>query len=411
MLGSRFGHWTVGSAAGRLRKDAPVRIGAATHRRRLVGRGRAEAAKLSSSEQEVSEIEREVQDMRLQGKLGSLTVRALQGFLRAQGLKTSGTKAEVIQRIEEYFTGTESLLNGAGASSSGMEEWDVPVDGFVDWSSSMRRPDPQAPHWKLVSWNVNGLRSLLKHEDDPLRKLLEEERPDVLCLQETKLKSNDIPKIMEALVKEYPEYNLHCWNCSNPRLGYSGTAIFSRVEPIGNPKYDFKGEAHSMEGRTITLEFSDFFLVNAYVPNSGQDLARLSYRTEEWDRDMREYMNALRKRGKPIVFCGDMNVARTRADIHNAEGNLESAGFTEQERNAFSLLLGGGLRDVFREQHPQVRGYTYWSYRFRARQRNMGWRIDYFLVSPELMSRVYDSYILEDTTGSDHCPVGITMLL
>ena len=244
---------------------------------------------------------------------------------------------------------------------------------------------------KLISWNVNGLRACM---GKGFPEFVEQAAPDVLCLQETKLQSGQ-------LALELPGYRQY-WNYAEKK-GYSGTAIFSRREPLA-VTYGLGLEEHDHEGRVITLEFEDFFLVTVYTPNAQEKLARIDYRLQ-WENAFREFLTGLDAR-KPVVVCGDMNVAHQEIDLKNPGPNRGNAGFSDQEREAFGQLLEAGFTDTFRLLHPDATGaYSWWSYRFHAREKNAGWRIDYFLVSRRLETRVKQADILAEVQGSDHCPV------
>ena len=248
---------------------------------------------------------------------------------------------------------------------------------------------------KLISWNVNGLRACMgKGFADFFR----EADADLFCIQESKLQAGQI-----AL--ELPGYHQY-WNYAEKK-GYSGTAVFSRREPLG-VSYGIGQEEHDREGRVITLEFADFYLVTVYTPNSQDGLARLDYRME-WEDAFLSYLKGLEAK-KPVVFCGDLNVAHQEIDLKNPKTNRKNAGFTDEERAKFSRLLENGFIDTFRYFYPDLEGaYSWWSYRFHAREKNAGWRIDYFLVSPALKDRLEDALIYKDVYGSDHCPVGLIL--
>lgn len=250
----------------------------------------------------------------------------------------------------------------------------------------------------LISWNVNGLRSVLKR--DALKPILEL-RPDILCLQETKVTPTSAP---EDAFEQFSYKYFHFAQKS----AYAGTATFSTLKPVAI-NYDLPSTEfnHPQEGRVITTEFDHFTLVNAYVPNSQRGLTRLKYRTEQWDIDFRHYLEKLSKR-KPTIVCGDLNVAHTEIDIANPKSNRRNAGFTDEERENFSRLLKSGFIDVFRDQHSnEVGKYTWWSYRFNARERNIGWRVDYFLVSTLLCKNIQEANILANIRGADHAPVSL----
>ena len=243
---------------------------------------------------------------------------------------------------------------------------------------------------KLYSWNVNGLRACM---NKGFADFLAAADPDVICLQETKMQR-------EQATFDFPGYEEY-WN-SAEKKGYSGTAIFTKQAPL-NVTYDLGIEEHDKEGRVVTLEMESFFLVNVYVPNSQDKLKRLDYRMS-WEDAFRKYVSGLAKT-KGVVICGDMNVAHNEIDLKNPDTNHFNAGFSDEERGKMSELLAAGFHDTWREAHPQEQKYSWWSYRMAARERNVGWRIDYFLVSDRLMVRVSDSLILNDVYGSDHCPV------
>ena len=245
---------------------------------------------------------------------------------------------------------------------------------------------------KLISWNVNGLRACV---GKGFFEFVAAEQPDMLCLQETKLQPEQAPP-----VEGYWDY----WNSADKK-GYSGTALFSRTEPLA-VTYGLGIDEHDHEGRVITAEYPDFYLVTVYVPNSQDGLKRLDYRMV-WEDAFRAYVQAL-DRKKPVIICGDMNVAHEEIDLKNPKTNRKNAGFTDQERTKMTELLDAGFVDTFRHFYPDTQGvYSWWSYRFQARQKNAGWRIDYFLVSKRVIDRVKDARILTDVWGSDHCPVVI----
>ena len=248
---------------------------------------------------------------------------------------------------------------------------------------------------KLISWNVNGLRACV---GKGFFEFLAAEQPDMMCLQETKLQPEQAP----AIEGGYFDY----WNSADKK-GYSGTALFSKTEPL-SVSYDLGIDEHDHEGRVITAEYDDFYLVTVYVPNSQNELKRLDYRMQ-WEEDFRAYVKRLDEK-KPVIICGDMNVAHKEIDLKNPKTNRKNAGFTDEERAKMTDLLGAGFVDTWRYFHPDTEGvYSWWSYRFKAREKNAGWRIDYFLVSERLMDRVKDARILTDVLGSDHCPVVIEL--
>ena len=248
---------------------------------------------------------------------------------------------------------------------------------------------------KLISWNVNGLRACMQKG---FPDFFEAIHADMFCLQETKLQAGQIDL-------QFPGYEQY-WNYAEKK-GYSGTAIFTKRKPlsvtygVGNPELD-------TEGRLITLEFEDFYLVTCYTPNAQRELARIDHRMK-WDAAFREYLMQL-DAVKPVVACGDLNVAHSEIDLKNPASNRGSAGFSDQERESFGKLLDAGFTDSFRYRHPNVTGaYTWWSYMFKARQNNAGWRIDYFIVSDRIKDKILSTPIYSEVMGSDHCPVGIEL--
>jgi len=247
---------------------------------------------------------------------------------------------------------------------------------------------------KLVSWNVNGIRAIVKKDFISSVKDID---PDILCLQETKAQHAEVEKALADLSGYYLYTN------TAVKKGYSSTAVLSKEKPILVTS-DMGVEEHDQEGRVQCAEYKDFYLVNVYVPNSGQGLKRLDYR-QKWDEDFRNYLNNLQEK-KPVVVCGDFNVAHQAIDLKNDKSNYnKTSGYTQIEIDGMTSLLGLGFVDTFRALHPDEEAYSYWSYRFNARARNTGWRIDYFLVSEPMMEKVKRSEILPDYFGSDHCPV------
>lgn len=246
---------------------------------------------------------------------------------------------------------------------------------------------------KLVSWNVNGLRACL---GKGFTEFFQSIDADIFCVQETKMQENQA----ELDLPGYSQY----WN-SAVKKGYSGTAVFTRVKPL-EVSYGMNMEEHDQEGRIITMEFDEFFLVNTYTPNSQRGLTRLEYRMK-WEDDFRSYLLQLDK-AKPVIVCGDINVAHQEIDIKNPKSNRRTAGFTDEEREKMTALLTSGFTDTFRHLYPGKKdAYTWWSYMMNARARNIGWRIDYFLVSERLKGAIRNSFIYPDIMGSDHCPVGL----
>ena len=248
---------------------------------------------------------------------------------------------------------------------------------------------------KLISWNVNGLRAVLRKN---FLEYLESESPDILCLQETKAGPNDVEQLWPSAYTTY-------WNTAEKK-GYSGTLVFTRTRPL-NVKLGVGVDAHDREGRVVTAEYAEFFLVNVYVPNSQRELTRLAYR-QEWDRDFLRYLKKLEKK-KPVIFCGDLNVAHTEIDLANPKANMKNHGFTPEERAGFGALVKSGFVDTFREFEKGGGHYSWWSQMSGARARNIGWRLDYFLISSTLRPRLKSAFIRSSIMGSDHCPVGIEL--
>lgn len=244
---------------------------------------------------------------------------------------------------------------------------------------------------RFISWNVNGLRAVVsKNFIEDFNKL----DADIFCLQETKLQEGQIDL-------ELPGYHQY-WNYADKK-GYSGTAIFTKLEPI-SVSYGIGVDEHDHEGRVITLEFDDFYFITVYTPNSQNELARLPYRMR-WEDDFRAYIMKLDEK-KPVIFCGDLNVAHKEIDLKNPKTNHQNAGFTDEERGKMTELLSSGFVDTFRHFYPDAEQiYSWWSYRFKAREKNSGWRIDYFITSERLNDRLVDAKIHTDILGSDHCPV------
>lgn len=249
---------------------------------------------------------------------------------------------------------------------------------------------------KFISWNVNGLRACVQKG---FLDFFREIDADFFCIQETKLQEGQISL---DLPEGYEAY----WNYAKKK-GYSGTAIFTRHKPL-SVAYGIGIEEHDMEGRVITLEYENFYLVTCYTPNSQNELARLEYRME-WEEAFLQYLDGLREQ-KSVILCGDLNVAHQEIDLKNPKTNRKNAGFTDEEREKFSILLNHGYVDTFRHFYPELEQvYSWWSYRFKAREKNAGWRIDYFLVSQSLNSSLKDAFICKDIFGSDHCPVGLLL--
>jgi exodeoxyribonuclease III len=251
---------------------------------------------------------------------------------------------------------------------------------------------------RILSWNVNGIRAMVKKG---FYETFRDLGADIFCMQETKAQEDTMPDL---------DIELHDYDFvfnSALQKGYSGTAVLSRIKPV-NHWHGTGSEKHGLEGRVITLEYDSFYLLNVYVPNSGQELKRLDYR-KEWDAHLAEYIHELDAK-KPVVFTGDLNVAHEPIDLARPDQNYnKTAGYTQVEIDGFKNFLKLGLIDTFRQKYPERIQYSYWSQRFRARENNLGWRIDYFLVSERWINRVKDSFILDQIQGSDHCPVGIDL--
>lgn len=245
---------------------------------------------------------------------------------------------------------------------------------------------------KFISWNVNGLRAVC---DKGFAEIFKSLDADFFCLQETKLQAGQIDLAFDG----YRSY----WNYADKK-GYSGTAIFSKHEPL-SVSYGIGIDVHDHEGRVITLEMPDFYLVTCYTPNSQDELKRLDYRMS-WEEDFRAYLHSLEAKGKPVIVCGDLNVAHKEIDLKNPKSNRRNAGFTDEEREKMTILLDSGFTDTWRYFNPDLADvYSWWSYRFQARQKNAGWRIDYFLSSKSMDSRLVSAGIHTEIFGSDHCPV------
>ncbi len=251
---------------------------------------------------------------------------------------------------------------------------------------------------KIICWNVNGVRAVVKKGFEDMVKTWD---ADIICLQETKAQDDQVQEALKALDGYYVYSN------SAVRKGYSGTAVITKHEPL-KVSYGIGKEVHDQEGRVITVEFEKYYLVTAYIPNSGNALVRLDYR-QTWDTDFRNYLNKLQKK-KPVIACGDFNVAHKPIDLARPKENYnKTSGYTQAEIDGLEALINVGFVDTFRHFKPEVVAYSWWSARFGAREKNIGWRIDYFLVSQPFMAAVEDSYIMPDQMGSDHCPIGLTL--
>ena len=249
---------------------------------------------------------------------------------------------------------------------------------------------------KFISWNVNGFRACLTKGFEDFFKAAD---ADFFCIQESKM------QIGQA---EFAPEGYHCYWYSAEKKGYSGTAIFTKHEPV-SVSYGIGVDEHDHEGRAITLEYENFYLLNVYTPNAQRELARLDYRMT-WEDSLRAYIKSLDAK-KPVIYCGDLNVAHEEIDLKNPKTNHHSAGFSDEERGKFTELLNEGLTDSFRYLYPDTVKYSWWSYMMKAREKNVGWRIDYFVISDRLKEKLKDSFILNEILGSDHCPVGIEIEL
>ncbi|MBU1721161.1 exodeoxyribonuclease III [Patescibacteria group bacterium] len=256
----------------------------------------------------------------------------------------------------------------------------------------------------IISWNVNGIRAVLK-KGFPQNILIE--KPDIICLQESKAHKEQV----DIELSNYYAY----WN-SAEKKGYSGTIVYCKQSPLSvqydieQELIDHQGRKSHNEGRVITLEFEEFFLVNVYTPNSKNDLSRLAFRQHIWDTHFLTYLKKIEKK-KPVIFCGDLNVAHEEIDLARPEANHKSAGFTDEERKGFSNIMKAGFIDTFRFLHPEEKKYSWWSYRAQARERNVGWRIDYICTSKSLKDSIKQAKIHDDIFGSDHCPVSVKIAL
>ena len=252
---------------------------------------------------------------------------------------------------------------------------------------------------QLVSWNVNGIRAAL---NKGMADFVSTANPDILCLQETKARAEQVD-----LPLEFGSYHRY-WN-SAQKPGYSGTAIFTKTPPL-SVEYGIRQEHHDGEGRVITAEYEDFSLVTVYTPNAQDELRRLTYRMQ-WDADFLAYLKSLEEeKGKPVICCGDLNVSHQEIDLARPRENRRNAGFSDEERSGFANMLSAGFTDTFRHLYPdQKDAYSWWSYRAGARERNIGWRLDYFLISTEIRTRIADAQILPQIHGSDHCPVSLRL--
>lgn len=253
----------------------------------------------------------------------------------------------------------------------------------------------------IASWNLNGIRAWIKKPS--VLQYCSKDELDVLCFNETKLQDSMVADMKTS----FPQYPYQCWSCSQTKKGYSGTAILSKTQPISFTE-GIGTAKHDDEGRTITAEFADFFVVSTYIPNAGQKLERLKYRTKEWDEDFKIYLKSLEKRGKGVVWLGDLNVIHKDIDIYNIKGKEKQAGCTPEERKSFTQLLSEGFVDSFRHLYPNQKKYSWYSTKnIKAKNENLGWRLDYAVISNSLVPKLRDSKIYDDVDGSDHHPIEI----
>ncbi|KAF2308137.1 hypothetical protein GH714_035617 [Hevea brasiliensis] len=338
-------------------------------------------------------------------KIEAMTVQELRTTLRNVGIPAKGRKSDLVaalkhfvvknldgqgsQQAEEHissiFTENISLQNKAG---NVLDETINTVSEVSSFKQIKRRVKQFPAKDETVKVDAEIITTKEK-----------------LQLKRLKSQEKDVESIKQCLIDGYEN---SFWTCSHSKLGYSGTAIVSRIKPL-SVSYGLGIPDHDSEGRLVTAEFDSFYLINAYVPNSGDGLKRLSYRVTQWDSSLSNYMKELEK-SKPVILTGDLNCAHQEIDIYNPAGNRRSAGFTDEERQSFGTnFLSRGFVDTFRKQHPIVVGYTYWGYRHGTRKTNKGWRLDYFLVSESIADKVHDSYIVPDVAGSDHCPIGLIL--
>lgn len=373
-----------------------------------------EQVRNASTLSKVTELKRSKRRLKQSGGEGNSVEFDLKAVTTKQKLSVKSVEVSG-GKLSQIETSISSETIGVKTPSKvEIEPWTVlahkkPQKHWIPYNPRTMRPPPlssDTKSMKLMSWNVNGLRALLKLEGFSALELAQREDFDILCLQETKLQEKDVEKIASLI----DGYQNNFWTCSSAKLGYSGTAIISRIKPL-SVKYGLGISDHDSEGRLVTAEFDSFYLICGYVPNSGDGLRRLTYRVTQWDSSLSSYMKELEK-SKPVVLTGDLNCAHQEIDIYNPAGNRRSAGFTDEERQSFEKnFLSNGFVDTFRRQHPGVVGYTYWGYRHGLRKTNKGWRLDYFLISQAIADQVHDSYIVPDIHGSDHCPIGLVIKL
>ena len=423
--------WT---AAARAAGGAP---NVAARRSRWGVANRPPRASAAGGEQPETRTDEEAAEAADRAAFELMTVAELKDLLRARGQRVGGKKAELVERArapgdDRGMTASSRSRTRAPASASASRRkpQNPKPPPRMRWDVTDPPLPPRAPRLDralhpskltVLSWNVNSIRALLDKDPDILDEVAESEDADVVLLQETKLQTKHVPEMDARVLAKYP---YRTWNCSTSRLGYSGTAMFLRREPTRPPWHDpFEMDEFEGEGRVVCAELPNVFVVGAYCPNSGEGLARLRARTESWDPRMAAYLTSLQASGdggKPVVYCGDLNVANEPIDLWgNHAANSLASGYTPEERDSFKRLLlgpigdgGAGLVDTFREAHgADAKAFTYFSYRAGARPRNRGWRIDYALVSESLRGEVHDAFIRGDVGGSDHCPIGVVVKL
>ncbi|CAL1294570.1 unnamed protein product [Larinioides sclopetarius] len=315
-------------------------------------------------------------------------VKNVKGPAKGKGKRAAKDSGEDSQPAKKT---KEGASKSKGAAKK--EKDKIPDVTALDFDNESKTTDGKPWNLKIASWNVNGLRAWLEKNG---MSYLHHEKPDILCIQETKCSDDKLPP--EVNVEGY-----HCYWLAGDKDGYSGVGLLSKEKPI-SVQYGIKMEKHDSEGRVITAEYEKFYLVTTYIPNAGRGLVRLDYR-QEWDKDFRSYLKKLDEK-KPVVLCGDLNVAHEEIDIANPKSNKKNAGFTKEEREGFSTLLSEGFVDTFRHLYPEQKGaYTFWTYMMNARAKNVGWRLDYFVISTRFADHLCDSVIRKDVYGSDHCPV------
>lgn len=345
--------------------------------------------------------------------ISKMKMAELKEELRERELPVTGTRSDLVARLCESCgvkptRGAPPMKRKKSATSILREQWREELPTLTMGKSGVGE-DPlasvaPAPDGcvKVVAWNVNGLRALLRKEGT-LEAYVAAEKPDVFCMSETKVSEDWVNTEGKALLPEYHAW----WNCAEKK-GYSGTAMFSKVKPLRVVKA-LGAPEHDAEGRLIALEFNELWVVHTYVPNAGQGLKRLDYRTQEWDAALQAFLEEKRKE-KPVVWTGDLNVAVENRDIHDPPGNLDkSAGFTLAERNNFREFLERGWVDAFRRQHPDLHQFSYWGFRGNNREKNKGWRLDYVVANEEFADKVVDSFIRYTVVGSDHVPTGAAL--